>query len=59
MFFVVQREDCKSFAPAKDIDPEYAKALSWAAKNGVKISAWKCRVNPMEIALAKPIVVSL
>lgn len=41
--FVVQREDCTHFKPAKDIDPEYARLLSQAASKGLKITAAKCR----------------
>ncbi|MFP5518718.1 MAG: DNA/RNA nuclease SfsA, partial [Bdellovibrionia bacterium] len=35
--FVIQRNDCHSFAPAKEIDPEYARLLAEAIKAGVKV----------------------
>jgi sugar fermentation stimulation protein A len=37
LVFVVQREGATQFAPAVEIDPAYAKALSVAASAGVKI----------------------
>lgn len=36
-FFLVQREDAKSFAPAKDIDIEYARLFREAKKAGVEM----------------------
>lgn len=38
--FVVQRQDCKTFAPADHIDPVYGKLLRDAAKKGLVISAF-------------------
>ncbi|MCB0350261.1 MAG: DNA/RNA nuclease SfsA [Bdellovibrionales bacterium] len=40
LLFVVQRNDCHEFSPAKQIDPEYAKLLLEAQRCGVKISAY-------------------
>lgn len=39
IFFAVQRQDCKSFSPADDIDPEYGKLLRLAHKKGVLVTA--------------------
>ena len=36
--FTIQRNDCTSFAPADDIDPEYGRLLREAIKAGVKVS---------------------
>lgn len=44
--FVIQRHDCKSFAPADDIDPEYGKLLRQARKEGVTIRALACKIDP-------------
>ncbi len=44
--FVVQREDCRSFAPAESIDPAYAKLLGQALKTGVQVNVYACRINP-------------
>ena len=36
ILYLIQRDDCKSFTIAKDIDPNYAIALSKAVKNKSK-----------------------
>lgn len=51
IFFVVQREDAKSFAPADDIDPDYAQLLRKASDHGVEILVYQARVNPAEIKI--------
>lgn len=45
--FVVQREDCQSFAPAADIDPDYADLLQEAINAGVQVNAYACRIDPV------------
>ena len=37
ILFLIQRDDCKSFTIAKDIDPNYATALKKAVKKKLKI----------------------
>lgn len=49
--FVVQRSDCNSFQPAKDIDPEYSNALKKAHEQGLKINAFSCLLNKEGIYL--------
>ncbi len=39
MIFFVNRPDCEAFAPASAIDPDYAKGLRAAVKNGVEAIA--------------------
>lgn len=51
LLFVVQREDCSVFTPARAIDPAYAAALEQAAKSGVEIKVQTCRVGPDGISL--------
>lgn len=51
MLYIVQRGDCRCFAPARDIDPAYAKALDEAVKKGVKIFACGLEVEPHGIYL--------
>ncbi|MBY0384108.1 DNA/RNA nuclease SfsA [bacterium] len=51
MIYVIQREDCKVFSPADDIDPEYGKILRQAVKKGLRVSALPCRLNEKEIKL--------
>ena len=41
--FVIQREDCKKFRIAKDIDPNYSKLLEKAIKNKVKVICYDCK----------------
>lgn len=55
MLYIIQRTDVKVFAPAKDIDPEYAKALKKAYKAGVEIIPVFAKVTPEEIKLTKEI----
>ena len=40
IFFLIQRMDATSFAPADSIDPEYGKKLRQASENGVEILAY-------------------
>lgn len=48
LVFVVQREDCESFAPADQIDPEYGRLLRQARDIGVKIRALTCQIDPLK-----------
>jgi len=41
--FVIQREDCKKFKIAADIDPNYKKLLTVALKNNLKIICYDCK----------------
>ncbi|QDK36782.1 DNA/RNA nuclease SfsA [Bdellovibrio sp. NC01] len=50
--FTVQRQDCETFAPADDIDPEYGQLLREAAKKGLKISPLVVDLSPAEAALS-------
>ena len=43
ILYLIQREDCKSFKIAKDIDQEYKNAFGEALKNGVKILCYDCK----------------
>lgn len=51
ILFVIQREDCQSFSPAFEIDPEYSQALLEAEKKGLRVSPFVCRVSPEVIVL--------
>ena len=45
LLYLIQREDCKSFKIAKDIDEEYKNTFDTALKSGVKILCYDCKLN--------------
>ena len=49
--YLIQREDCKFFKIAKDIDEEYKIASSKALKNGIKMLCYDCKLSNEEIKL--------
>ena len=51
MLYLIQREDCKFFKIAKDIDEEYKNTFDSALKNGVKILCYDCKINLEEIKI--------
>lgn len=53
IFFLVQREDVKSFSPASKIDPLYAELLKKAEEAGVLILVYQCKLSPEEISIEK------
>lgn len=59
MFYVVQRQDAERFAPAANVDPEYAELLHRAHEAGVEIIAYRTRLSPEEIYLDSPLKVVL
>ena len=53
ILFICQRSDARSFRPAQEFDPEYAKALKSAVQKGVLITALEARVSPGGIEIMK------
>ncbi len=51
LIYLIQREDCKSFKIANDLDQMYKNAFDTALKNGVKILCYDCKLNNEEIKL--------
>ena len=51
IIFLIQRDDCDSFKIAKDIDPDYAKALSKAVKKKLNILCYDCKFSLKGIKL--------
>lgn len=51
MFFLIQRMDARSFAPADRIDPAYGKKLRQASQHGVEILVYDVSVNLSGIRL--------
>ncbi len=52
IFYLVQRMDAESFAPAAHIDPLYAKTLADVHNQGVEILVYQAEVKPEEIRVA-------
>ena len=59
MLYIIQRSDVEIFAPAAEIDPEYAKALIEAQKAGVEILAYIAKVTPEAIFIDRKLPVEL
>ena len=55
ILYLVQRNDCKYFMIAKDIDPDYAKTLSKAVENKLNILCYDCKFSAKGIKLNKKI----
>ncbi len=53
MLYVVQREDCKYFRIADDIDPVYASAFIEAKESGVEAICYDCKLSTQEIILSR------
>ena len=50
MLYVIQRMDVAAFAPARNIDPDYAGKLQRAVAHGVEIIPWQVEVRPEGIS---------
>jgi len=59
VLFVVQRSDCERVEPAAEIDPDYARALRAAARDGVELLAIGARVTARGIAVNRILPVGL
>ncbi len=57
LFYVVQREDCKSFALAADIDKDYAQVARKAVSAGVEVMCYGCTVTTKDITLTEPLTI--
>ena len=55
ILFLVQRDDCKFFKIAKDVDSKYADAIAKAVKNKLKILCYDCKFSSKGIKLNKEI----
>ena len=53
MLYIIQRSDVEVFAPAVEIDPEYAKSLKRAVKAGVEVIPMQAKVCPDGIELVR------
>ena len=59
ILYLVQRDDCSSFSIARDIDLEYAKALTKAVKNNLKVICYDCKFSAKGIKLNKKIKIKI
>lgn len=59
MLFFVNRTEGEVFAPAADIDREYAEALRLVAKAGVEVLAYRALHSPLGIKLGSKVPVRL
>ncbi len=55
LLFLVQRNDCKNFKIAADIDPEYSYLLKKAVKKNLKILCYDCKFSLKGIKLNQKI----
>ena len=55
ILYLIQRDDCKSFKIAEDIDPEYSKSLSKAVKKKLKVLCYDCKFSTKGIKLNRKI----
>ena len=51
ILYLIQRDDCKTFALAKDLDPKYSNTLTDAVKNKLKILCYDCKFSSKGIKL--------
>lgn len=59
MLYIIQRIDVEIFAPAVEIDPNYAAALKEALLAGVEVFAMQAKVTPEKIELVKKLPVEI
>jgi sugar fermentation stimulation protein A len=59
VLFLIQLEGVKTFKPYDDMDKIFGQALRFAAKNGVDVYAYECKVTEDSITMSKPIEVCL
>jgi len=51
ILYLIQRDDCKSFKIAEDIDPEYSDTLLKAVKKNLNVLCFDCKFSPKGIRL--------
>jgi sugar fermentation stimulation protein A len=57
ILYVVQRQDCQSFAIASDIDPAYGAAYQFALLHGVEQLCYQCKMSLTEIVIHQRMVI--
>ena len=51
VLYLIQREDCKAFKVAEDIDKDYKNAFDKAIKAGIKILCYDCKISHKEVKI--------
>ena len=51
ILYLIQRDDCKYFKIANDIDEKYKITFDKAIKSGVKVLCYDCKLNNEEIRI--------
>ena len=59
ILYIVQRTDVEVFAPAMEIDPEYAKVLKQAVNAGVEVIVLQVEITPEGIYIKKKLPVEI
>jgi sugar fermentation stimulation protein A len=59
VIFLVQRNDCRCFAPNAEMDAPFAEALASAARQGVRVLAYDARVTPSSMVIGEPLRVDI
>ena len=59
ILYLIQREDCNYFSIAKDIDADYAKALTKAVKNNLNVLCYDCKFSSKGIRINKKIKIKI
>ena len=55
ILFVIQIEDVNGFTPNTKTDPAFSEKLNDAARAGVEILAYRCRVSPEEVKIIEKV----
>ncbi len=53
----VQRDDARTLRPFAEVDPQFAQAVAQAARAGVELYAYRCRVTPQAVTVGRAIPV--
>lgn len=59
MLYLVQREDCTAFRPAKSVDPVYTAALAKAVEDGVQAICYTCRMSLDGLFIGQPMPITI
>ena len=59
LLYIIQRDDCKKFKLAKDIDPEYCEFLEKAVKKKLKLLCYDCKFSSKGIKLNRDIQIEI